>query len=147
MDCLRELSIDCTIEHGIIHAKARKIPLQCTNIFMRFPSVLATGNIIMVATLADGITTIQNAAREPEIVDLAIMLNSMGARISSTGTNSITIHGVKSLHGIEHELISNRIETGTLLTAIVITDGTEVLENCIPEHNTALISHLLKCGV
>ena len=147
IDCLREFGIEFTQDNGVIHGKAKKLPLEGTDIFMRFPSVLATGNLMMAATLAKGVTTIQNAACEPEVVDLAIMLNSMGAKIKGAGTKVLTIHGVDSLHGIEYEPIPDRIETGTLLTAMVMTGGKGIIHNCIPDHNMALISLMKNCGV
>jgi len=147
IDCLKEFGIDFSMDGGVIHGRARKLPLEGTDIFMRFPSVLATGNLMMAATLAHGVTTIQNAACEPEVVDLAIMLNSMGAKIKGAGTKVLTIKGVESLHGIEYEPIPDRIETGTLLTALVMTGGKGIIHNCIPDHNIALISLLKNCGV
>lgn len=147
LECLSELGIDFSITNGVIHAKAKTLPLQGTTIFMRFPSVLATGNLMMAATLANGVTRILNAACEPEIVDLAVLLNSMGAKIKGAGTNEIIISGVESLHGIEYEPIPDRIEAGTLLVSMAISGGHGCIEQCIPEHNFALLSLLKNCGI
>lgn len=147
LECLSEFGIDMDVSGGVIYAKARELPLKGTNIFMRFPSVLATGSLIMAAVLAKGQTVIQNAAREPEIVDLSIMLSNMGARIFGAGTSTITIHGVDRLGGVEYEPIPDRIEAGTLLTAIAISGGRGMVKRFIPEHNSALLSVLRKCGV
>lgn len=147
LECLSEFGVNFSIENGIIYGKAQSLPLKGANIFMRFPSVLATGNLIMAATLASGVTKIQNAACEPEIVDLAVLLNSMGAKIKGAGTNEIIISGVEKLHGIEYEPIPDRIEAGTLLVAMTLTHGHGCIEQCIPEHNPALLSLLKNCGI
>lgn len=147
IECLSEFGIDFKLETGIIYAKAKSFPLTGQKIFMRFPSVLGTGSLMMAAVLAKGTTKIENAACEPEIVDLAIMLNKMGAKITGAGTRVITITGVDKLHGVSYEPIPDRIETGTLLVALAITGGYGTVEKCIPEHNSALISLLRNCGI
>ncbi len=147
LEALGELGVESYIKGGVIYAKTKELPLTGANIFLRFPSVLATANLIIAASLAKGQTVIYNAACEPEIVDVAIMLNQMGAKIFGAGTNTIKINGVESLSGAVHEPIPDRIEAGTLLTALAITGGSGVIKRCIPEHNIALISLLKKIGV
>ena len=97
---------------GYIEAKAER--LHGAHIYMDFPSVGATQNLMMAATLADGVTVIENAAREPEIVDLAILLNEMGAKVKGAGTETITVTGVEELHGTTHNVVQDRIEAGPL---------------------------------
>ena len=116
---------------------------------MRFDKVTVTGteNLMMAATLARGTTTIHNAACEPEIADLAELLNSMGARVRGAGTPDITIEGVEALGGAEHTIIPDRIETGTFIAAAAITKGDLEIKGCAPEHSSALISKLREVGV
>ncbi|HDN0718737.1 TPA: UDP-N-acetylglucosamine 1-carboxyvinyltransferase [Staphylococcus aureus] len=116
------LGAEIHLENGNIYANA-KDGLKGTSIHLDFPSVGATQNIIMAASLAKGKTLIENAAKEPEIVDLANYINEMGGRITGAGTDTITINGVESLHGVEHAIIPDRIEAGTLLIAGAITRG------------------------
>ncbi|MDE3021318.1 MAG: UDP-N-acetylglucosamine 1-carboxyvinyltransferase [Pseudomonadota bacterium] len=113
------------IEHGDIHARADR--LTGARIFMDLVSVTGTENLMMAATLAHGTTVIENAAREPEIVDLAKILTEMGADIEGAGTDVVTIHGVNSLHGAAHSIMADRIETGTFLTAVAATGGKALL--------------------
>ncbi|HVC49084.1 MAG TPA: UDP-N-acetylglucosamine 1-carboxyvinyltransferase [Burkholderiales bacterium] len=113
------------IEHGDIHARADR--LTGARIFMDLVSVTGTENLMMAATLAHGTTVIENAAREPEIVDLAKILTEMGADIEGAGTDVVTIHGVNSLHGATHSIMADRIETGTFLTAVAATGGKALL--------------------
>jgi len=143
LDILKAFGIKTNISECMIHAKAESLPLKAASIFLRYPSVLSTVNAIFLGVLAEGNTVINNAAKEPEIVDLVSLLSKMGAKISGAGTSTISIHGVESLHSAEHEIIPDRLETGALLTAFVITGGQGVIENTIPEHNTPLI-HILK---
>ncbi|WP_311407536.1 UDP-N-acetylglucosamine 1-carboxyvinyltransferase [Liquorilactobacillus uvarum] len=117
------------------------------NIYLDFPSVGATQNIMMAATLAKGTTIIENVAREPEIVDLANFLNQMGAKVSGAGTETIKVTGVKSLHGVQHTVIQDRIEAGTFMVAAAVTDGNVLVKNAIAEHNKPLISKLEEMGV
>ena len=117
------------------------------NIYLDFPSVGATQNIVMAATLAKGTTIIENVAREPEIVDLANFLNQMGAKVSGAGTETIKVTGVKSLHGVQHTVIQDRIEAGTFMVAAAVTDGNVLVKNAIAEHNKPLISKLEEMGV
>ncbi|MDO4635322.1 MAG: UDP-N-acetylglucosamine 1-carboxyvinyltransferase [Streptococcus sp.] len=116
-------------------------------IYMDFPSVGATQNLMMAATLADGTTVLENAAREPEIVDLALLLNKMGADIKGAGTETITINGVSELHGAEHDVVQDRIEAGTFMVAAAMTSGDVLIKDAIWEHNRPLISKLLEMGV
>ncbi len=114
---------------------------------MDFPSVGATQNLMMAATLASGTTTIENAAREPEIVDLAQLLNKMGAKVKGAGTETLTIIGVDALHGTEHDVVQDRIEAGTFMVAAAMTSGNVLVKDAIWEHNRPLISKLMEMGV
>lgn len=116
-------------------------------IYLDFPSVGATENILMAATLAKGTTIIENAAKEPEIIDLANLLNKMGAKIKSAGTDMIRIEGVEKLSGAFHEVIPDRIEAGTFMLAAAITRGQVHVKNAIPGHVRPIISKLKECGV
>ncbi|HDY4456987.1 TPA: UDP-N-acetylglucosamine 1-carboxyvinyltransferase, partial [Staphylococcus aureus] len=134
------------LENGNIYANA-KDGLKGTSIHLDFPSVGATQNIIMAASLAKGKTLIENAAKEPEIVDLANYINEMGGRITGAGTDTITINGVESLHGVEHAIIPDRIEAGTLLIAGAITRGDIFVRGAIKEHMASLVYKLEEMGV
>ncbi len=116
---------------------------------VRFDKVTVTGteNLMMAATLAEGKTTIHNAAREPEISDLAELLNKMGARVRGAGSSTITIEGVAALGSAEHTIIPDRIETGTFLVAAAITRGELEIKDCHPEHSAAVIAKLREAGV
>lgn len=116
-------------------------------IYLDFPSVGATENILMAASLAKGTTIIENAAKEPEIIDLANQLNKMGARIKSAGTDMIRIEGVEKLSGCIHEAIPDRIETGTFMLAAAITRGDILIRNALPGHVRPIIAKLKECGV
>ena len=116
-------------------------------IYLDFPSVGATENILMAATLAKNVTIIENAAKEPEIVDLANQLNKMGAKIKGAGTDTIRITGVESLSGSIHTVIPDRIETGTFMLAAAITRGDVLVQNGIPGHVRPIIAKLIECGV
>lgn len=130
--------------HGYVEAVADK--LVGNNIYLDFPSVGATENIMMAAVLAEGVTILENAAEEPEIVDLANLLNRMGARIKGAGTDTIKIEGVEKLHGAKHSVIPDRIETGTFMVAAAITRGNLLLRNVVPDHVKAIIAKLRECG-
>ncbi|MGX5377225.1 UDP-N-acetylglucosamine 1-carboxyvinyltransferase [Ligilactobacillus sp. LYQ135] len=121
--------------------------LKGANIYLDFPSVGATQNIMMAATLAQGTTIIENVAREPEIVDLANFLNKMGAKITGAGTETIKVTGVDHLHGTEHYVVQDRIEAGTFMVAAAITQGNVLIKDAIEEHNKPLISKLEEMGV
>ncbi|HDF3341351.1 TPA: UDP-N-acetylglucosamine 1-carboxyvinyltransferase [Staphylococcus aureus] len=140
------LGAEIHLENGNIYANA-KDGLKGTSIHLDFPSVGATQNIIMAASLAKGKTLIENAAKEPEIVDLANYINEMGGRITGAGTDTITINGVESLHGVEHAIIPDRIEAGTLLIAGAITRGDIFVRGAIKEHMASLIYKLEEMGV
>ena len=130
---------------GFIEAKADR--LHGAHIYMDFPSVGATQNIMMAATLADGVTVIENAAREPEIVDLAVLLNKMGAKVRGAGTETLTITGVKELSGTSHSVVQDRIEAGTFMVAAAMTGGNVLVQDAIWEHNRPLIAKLMEMGV
>ncbi|EOD7915642.1 UDP-N-acetylglucosamine 1-carboxyvinyltransferase [Staphylococcus aureus] len=140
------LGAEIHLENGNIYADA-KDGLKGTSIHLDFPSVGATQNIIMAASLAKGKTLIENAAKEPEIVDLANYINEMGGRITGAGTDTITINGVESLHGVEHAIIPDRIEAGTLLIAGAITRGDIFVRGAIKEHMASLVYKLEEMGV
>lgn len=116
-------------------------------VYLDFPSVGATENIMMAAVLADGVTYIENAAEEPEIVDLANFLNKMGAKIKGAGTDTIKIEGVRALGGAKHTVIPDRIEAGTFMLAAAITRGTVHICNAVPDHLKPVIAKLRECGV
>ncbi|MCG0275440.1 MAG: UDP-N-acetylglucosamine 1-carboxyvinyltransferase [Thermosediminibacteraceae bacterium] len=139
------LGAEIELGHGFVEAKCEK--LKGNVIYLDFPSVGATENIMMAAVMAEGQTVIENAAKEPEIVDLANFLNSMGAHIRGAGTDVIKIEGVKSLKGISYTVIPDRIEAGTYLIAGAITCGDVLVENVVAEHIKPLIAKLVECGV
>lgn len=130
---------------GDITAVAEK--LQGAHIYLDFPSVGATQNLMMAATLAQGRTVIENAAREPEIVDLALLLNKMGAKVKGAGTETLTIDGVDKMHGAEHDVVQDRIEAGTFMVAAAMTSGDVLIKDAVWEHNRPLISKLKEMGV
>ena len=121
--------------------------LQGAEIYLDFPSVGATQNIVMAATLAKGKTVIHNAAREPEIVDLVNVLNKMGAKVRGAGTEQIKITGVESLHGTEHAVVQDRIEAGTFMIAAAATHGDVFVDGAIAEHNRPLILKMREMGI
>ena len=121
--------------------------LKGADIYLDFPSVGATENIMMAACLAEGTTTLENPAEEPEIVDLANYLNQMGARIRGAGTDVIRIEGVKHMHGAEHTAIPDRIEAGTYMIAAAMTHGDVIIENVLAEHQKPLLAKLREAGV
>lgn len=130
---------------GYIEAKADR--LHGAHIYMDFPSVGATQNLMMAATLAEGTTVLENAAREPEIVDLAIFLNKMGAKVKGAGTETVTITGVEELTGAQHQVVQDRIEAGTFMVAAAMTGGNVLVKDAIWEHNRPLISKMQEMGV
>ncbi|HEV3696190.1 TPA: UDP-N-acetylglucosamine 1-carboxyvinyltransferase [Streptococcus pneumoniae] len=137
---LEAMGVKISQTAGYIEAKAER--LHGAHIYMDFPSVGATQNLMMAATLADGVTVIENAAREPEIVDLAILLNEMGAKVKGAGTETITITGVEKLHGTTHNVVQDRIEAGTFMVG-----GDVLIRDAVWEHNRPLIAKLLEMGV
>lgn len=142
---LEAMGAEITQKAGYIEARADR--LKGTHFYMDFPSVGATQNLMMAATLADGTTVIENAAREPEIVDLAILLNKMGASVKGAGTETLTIKGVSNLHGAEHQVVQDRIEAGTFMVAAAMTGGDVLVKDAIWEHNRPLISKMMEMGV
>jgi UDP-N-acetylglucosamine 1-carboxyvinyltransferase len=145
---LKALGAHVTIEHGVVTAV---VPgpgsrLKGGNIHLDCPSVGATETLMMAATLADGETVIENAAQEPEVVDLARLLQAMGARITGEGTPTITIDGVRTLHGADYEVIPDRIEAGTFLLAGAITRSSLLVTPVISEHLGAVLTKLEECG-
>ena len=143
---LEALGAKIKIENGYVHAKATK--LIGTDIYLDIPSVGATENLMLASVLAEGSTRIQNAAQEPEIVDLANFLNTMGADINGAGTSEIVINGVKQddLHAIEYTTIPDRIEAGTFMSAIIATRGKALIKGIYPAHLTFYTDKLLKMG-
>jgi len=130
--------------HGYIYATCPRLTGKV--IHLDFPSVGATENILMAAVYAHGVTTINNAAKEPEIVDLQNILNKMGARIHGAGTDQIRVEGINKLHGVEYGIIPDRIVTGTLMMCAAATGGNIILENVIPAHLDAVIAKLREAG-
>ena len=140
------MGAEISFGHGYVEA-AVKDRLKGAKIYLDFPSVGATENIMAAAALAEGTTIIENAAKEPEIVDLANFINAMGGRVIGAGTDTIRIEGVKELMGTTHYIIPDRIEAGTFMVAAAITRGDVVIENAVPEHMTALIAKMREMGV
>eukprot|EP00899_Mesostigma_viride_P017293 jgi/Mesvir1/25565/Mv01799-RA.1 len=141
---LQALGAEIEISHGKVHARAKK--LVGARIYMDYPSVGATETLMMAACLAEGETTIWNVAQEPEVVDLADFLTTMGAIISGAGTNCISVTGVRKLHATDFTIIPDRIEAGTFLVAGAITNSTISLSPVIPRHITAIIAKLHATG-
>lgn len=141
---LERLGATVTVEHGYIKARAPR--LKGARICLDFPTVTGTENLMMAACLADGTTVIENAAREPEIADLAAFLVKRGARIAGAGTDLITIEGVKELRDADHEVIPDRIEAGTYLAAGAITGGDVCVRDCRPQHLEAVTAKLREAG-
>lgn len=143
---LETLGAKIKIENGYVHAKAPK--LVGTDLYLDIPSVGATENLMLAAVTAQGSTRIQNAAQEPEIVDLANFLNAIGADITGAGTSEIVINGVKidSLHPVEYTTIPDRIEAGTYMAAVVATRGKALIKNVYPAHLTFFNDKLIKMG-
>jgi UDP-N-acetylglucosamine 1-carboxyvinyltransferase len=134
------------VGNGFIEAEAPE-GLHGAKIYLDFPSVGATENIMMAAVLANGLTTIENVAKEPEIVDLANFLNKMGAKVKGAGTGTIKIEGVKMLFGADHNIIPDRIEAGTFMVASAITGGNVLVKGAVPEHLSSLIAKMQEMGV
>lgn len=145
---LQAMGADVQIEHGMVNAYVTggKRRLQGAKIYLDYPSVGATETLMMAATLAEGETTIENAAQEPEVVDLANFCNSMGAQIRGAGTATITISGVKRLHSTDYTIIPDRVEAGTFLVAGAITHSEISLSPVVPDHMTAVITKLHEIG-
>lgn len=142
---LQAMGAEITIEKGYIHAKAKR--LKGARIVTDMVTVTGTENLMMAATLADGTTIIENAAREPEVVDLANMLVKMGARIEGIGTDTITVHGVEKLNGCEYQVMPDRIEAGTFLCAVAACGGQIVLNNADANSMDATLEKLRTAGL
>lgn len=140
----KSLGADVKIEHGIISSSS--VHLNASHIFLDVVSVGATINIMMAACMADGLTVIENVAKEPHVVDVANFLNSMGGHIRGAGTDVIRVRGVKKLHGTEYAIIPDQIETGTFMFAAAATGGDIVIKNVIPKHMEATTSKLIETG-
>ncbi|WP_071460956.1 UDP-N-acetylglucosamine 1-carboxyvinyltransferase [Bacillus massilinigeriensis] len=134
------------VGNGFIEAEAAE-GLHGAKIYLDFPSVGATENIMMAAVLAKGTTTLENAAKEPEIVDLANFLNKMGAKVRGAGTGTIRIEGVDILFGADHAIIPDRVEAGTFMVAAAITGGNVLVKGAVPEHLSAVIAKMQEMGV
>jgi UDP-N-acetylglucosamine 1-carboxyvinyltransferase len=147
LKAFERLGATVSLEAGDVIARAPKGRLTGADTFFEKVSVTGTENVMMAASLARGKTTIRNAAREPEIEDLAELLNKMGARVSGAGTTEIEIEGVEDLGAAEHTIIPDRIETGTFIVAAAITGGEVEIENCQPKHLQAVIEKLRETGV
>ncbi len=141
---LQAMGAQISIEHGYIHAQAKR--LKGARIFFDIVSVTGTENLMMAAALADGVTVLENAAREPEVVDLANCLIAMGANISGAGTDMITIAGVEKLHGAEHRILPDRIESGTFLVAAAATGGSITLRNTSADILDTVLEKLSEAG-
>lgn len=141
---LRALGAEISVENGYIRARCTR--LKGARLVMDLVTVTGTENLMMAATLAEGTTVIENAAREPEVVDLANCLNSMGAKVSGAGTDTITVEGVERLQGARYDVLPDRIETGTFLVAAAMTGGRVRLKNTAPYLLDAVISKLRESG-
>jgi UDP-N-acetylglucosamine 1-carboxyvinyltransferase len=140
----RKLGAEVSLQHGYVEAKASR--LRGADIVFETVTVTGTENAMLAATLADGTTQLVNAAREPEVADLARLLVSMGARIEGAGTDRIVVEGVDSLHGADHEVVPDRIEAGTYAIAAAATRGDVAVLRCRPEHLRALTTRLASIG-
>jgi UDP-N-acetylglucosamine 1-carboxyvinyltransferase len=141
---LEAMGAKITLEHGNVVARARR--LHGAAIVCDMPTVTGTENLMMAAVLARGETIIENAAREPEIEELAVVLNKMGASVSGAGTSVIHVNGVDDLHPIEHTILPDRIEAGTFMVAAALTRGDVLIRDCVPEHLDAVTAKLRLSG-
>lgn len=142
---LTEMGANIDLVHGYMEAKAKR--LKGAKIYLDLPSVGATENLMMAATLAKGMTVIENAAKEPEVEDLASVLNKMGAKIQGAGGDIVQIEGVDTLHGVSHRVIPDRIEAGTFMVAAALTDGNVVVRGTRPDHLDTFLLKLREAGV
>jgi UDP-N-acetylglucosamine 1-carboxyvinyltransferase len=142
---LAKLGADIAIENGFVVARASR--LKGARIATDLVTVTGTENLMMAAALAEGTTVIENAAREPEVADLATLLTAMGARLHGVGTGRIEIEGVKELGGATHRVVADRIEAGTLLVAGAITRGDVLVTDMVPDHLSSVLAKLDECGV
>jgi len=141
---LQAMGAQISIEHGYIHAEAKR--LKGARIFFDIVSVTGTENLMMAAALADGVSVLENAAREPEVIDLANCLISMGANIVGAGSDTITVTGVEELHGAEHRILPDRIESGTFLVAAAATGGSITLRNTSADILDTVLEKLTEAG-
>jgi len=146
LKAVEQMGAEVTTSHGYIEARASHGRLRGAHIVFEKITVTGTENILMAAALAEGETVLENAAREPEVTDLVVMLRKMGAQICGDGTSTLRIRGVKELHGTEHTVIPDRIEAGTFLVAGAITGGDLTITNCAPEHLGVVIAKLQQAG-
>ncbi len=144
LDGLTRMGASISVEHGMIHARAKR--LRGATISFAKVTVTGTENLMMAATLAEGVTILENAAREPEVVDLALFLNQCGAKIEGFGTDRIVITGVPALSGTAYSIMPDRIEAGTFMVAAAITGGRLTLRECCPDHLTTVIRLMRKAG-
>ncbi len=147
---LQSMGAEVHIEHGMVHAYisgSGNKKLKGANIYLDYPSVGATETLMMAATLAEGETILENAAQEPEVIDLANFCRAMGAKIRGAGTNTIVISGVPNLHSVDYSIIPDRIEAGTFLLAGAITQSDITIYPVVPDHLTAVIAKLRDIGV
>jgi UDP-N-acetylglucosamine 1-carboxyvinyltransferase len=142
---LSQMGANINLVHGYVEAKAKR--LKGAKIYLDLPSVGATENLMMAATLAEGTTVIENAAKEPEIEDLASVLDKMGARVEGAGSDIIKIEGVNNLHGVNHRVIPDRIEAGTFMVAAALTGGNMVVEGARSEHLESVLLKLKEAGM
>ncbi len=142
---LAEMGATIDLNHGYVEAKAKR--LQGAKIYLDLPSVGATENLMMAATLAKGTTVIENAAREPEVEDLASVLNKMGAKVEGAGSDLVKIDGVDRLHSVSHRIIPDRVEAGTFMVAAALIGGDIVVRGARPDHLDAFILKLKEAGV
>ena len=145
LKALKEMGADIELKGGYVEAKASK--LKGAKIYFDIPTVTGTENIMMAATLAEGTTLLENSAREPEVINLAQVLNQMGAKIRGAGTDMIHIEGVPSLHPVEATILPDRIEAGTYMIAAGLTNGDVKIMGCEPGHLDALITKLTEAGI
>ncbi len=145
IQALEQMGAETNVEHGYVEARAKR--LHGANIHFDRITVTGTENILTAAALADGETVLTNAAREPEVTDLASLLVKMGANIEGAGTSEIRVQGVEKLHGATHAVIPDRIEAGTFVIAAAVTGGDLTLTHCAPSHLATVLDHLRRCGV
>ncbi len=145
LDGLQQLGASVRVQQGYVEAEAKR--LHGAHISLEFPSVGATENLMMAAALAEGTTVLNNAAREPEIADLALLLNDMGAQVSGAGSSTVIIEGVPTLHGTEHTVIPDRVEAGTFLIAGAMTSGDVFVRGSRGDHLQAFLAKLREAGV
>lgn len=145
LKALEAMGAEITLEHGYVVARAKR--LKGANIYFDLVTVTGTENILMAATLAEGKTVIENAAREPEVVDLVCVLRKMGAHIKGEGTDVITVEGVKELKSANHDVMPDRIEAGTLMAAAAITNGDVLIKNADLSHMEAVVHKFREAGI